>query len=416
MILSIFKNDKILNKPLLRKVYIGINIISILIILSYTILFIKRTLLLPFGNGDEGYFISDIEYFIQNGYEKSIIKNISIPHTLLVYSFNLIIDNIPVSLRITNILISVIICFYLFLYFNKYQKNSRFNFLILILFFISTVGYLFFGTNDALFFLGLILFFIEGYKLFNGNACNLWIMIFGLTLALTTRALFILYLPAILFLITLLKFRNISNVILGYLFIIPISILLFLNIPSLLNGNGLSFDDKKSPTKVSWPQRQYLAQLWVNEGKLPHGQHPSWEETKLYIEKNGENSLPKSLSESIFFNFKLTINEFFKDLGSIFYFGFRQVGLVILFPLLFFIKEKKNYNLTFWMIPITTYLTFSIFAFVIISYVEMRWLCPPIILLIVFFVSNTKEFSLMRSVNLVLLDVMAIYGISKYFL
>ena len=67
------------------------------------------------------------------------------------------------------------------------------------------------------------------------------------------------------------------------------------------------------------------------------------------------------------------------------------------------------------MIPITAYVTFFIFAFVIISYVEMRWLCTPLILLVVFFVSNTKKLSLIRSVNLIFLDIMAIYGISKYF-
>ncbi len=404
------------NNSLSSKFFIGINGISILIILIYTFLFIKRTMLLPIGGGDEGYFISDLEFFIQNGYVKSINKNISIPHTLIVYSFNLIIDNIALSLRITNLLISVFICTYLFLFFNKYYKDSSFYFLILILFFISTVGYFFFGTNDALFFLGLILFFIEGYKLFCVNPSNFVIMLFGLTLALTTRALFLLFLPGILFLFVLLKFRNVSNLKLVYLFVVPISILLLLNVPSLLNGNGLSYDDKKAPSKVSWPQRQYLAQLWVNEGKLPHGQHPSWEETKFYLETNGDNSLPKSLSDGIFFDFKLTIIEFFKDLGSIFYFGFRQVGLVILFPLLFFIKEKNNYNLSFWMIPITAYFTFFIFAFFIISYVEMRWLCTPMILLIVFFVSNTKKLSLIRSVNLIFLDIMAIYGISKYFL
>ena len=71
---------------------------------------------------------------------------------------------------------------------------------------------------------------------------------------------------------------------------------------------------------VTWTQRQYLAQILVNNGELENGQHPSWEQTQRYIRLHGEDSLPDGILKGITQDYLLTIKEFFKDLiFSIFY-------------------------------------------------------------------------------------------------
>ena len=52
------------------------------------------------------------------------------------------------------------------MYFAKRKNTFELSFYWYLLFFISTVGYFYFGTNDALFFIGLIIYLNEiNYKL-----------------------------------------------------------------------------------------------------------------------------------------------------------------------------------------------------------------------------------------------------------
>jgi len=206
---------------------------------------------------------------------------------------------------------------------------------------------------------------------------------------------------------------------------LPITLFLvfmILNIPSIQKNHYLSYDNKKPPVEVksTWAQRQYLAQLLVNEGKLENYQHPTWEETDMYLIKNGELSLPKSTFDGIFFDFKLTISEFFKDFFDVFKATIRQMGLVMPIILVFLfnqiVKRKITYNL---YLPVINFILISIFSFIIISYVETRWLIAPFIMSMLYFSDlewnekiNIKYFNL----NYLATILISIYGIYKMFL
>ncbi|QYS86582.1 hypothetical protein JJC03_00385 [Flavobacterium oreochromis] len=120
-----------------------------------------------------------------------------------------------------------------------------------------------------------------------------------------------------------------------------------LNLPSIINNHKLSYDNKDvKEYKVNWVQRQYLAQLMVNQGLIPNQSHPTWEQTEEYVDKNGENSLPKTTLESIFFDFRLTLKEFIKDFLEVLFMSFRQIGPVLLVTFfsiwIYFKGEKKK--------------------------------------------------------------------------
>lgn len=88
-----------------------------------------------------------------------------------------------------------------------------------------------------------------------------------------------------------------------------------LNLPSFQQNGLISFDNKDSKNQMgmTWVQRQYLSQLYANEGKLPEFTHVTWKETYEYVEENGEESLPKTSLKAIFFDLSLTFKEFVKD-------------------------------------------------------------------------------------------------------
>lgn len=340
--------------------------------------------------GDEMLFISDLELIKNKGWIRAIEKNISIPYMLLVYPISLILKNY-IALRLVNLLLLVL----LFVYFAKRKNTFELSFYGYLLFFISTVGYFFFGTNDTLFFVSLIIYFVEINQLQKNKSWNGTLALIALLIAFFTRKLIFVFCPIIIFSFFILyknngfKFINTKTII--FVFII----FLGLNIPSLLRNGNISYDLKNPPKNINatWVQRQYLAQLMVNDGSLPNNNHPSWEQTDLYLKKNGQSSLPKGIIGSIFFDINLTFKEFFKELYSCMFYGFRQLGLILLVPLFFVIKDfLKTKRLNFSMIiPICTLVMICVFSLIIISFMELRWLAPVFILTIVYFSDLQKE-------------------------
>jgi hypothetical protein len=154
----------------------------------------------------------------------------------------------------------------------------------------------------------------------------------------------------------------------------------------------------------------------VNEGSLPDQQHPSWEKTDAYLIANGENSLPENIIDGLFIDINLTVKEFFKELYSCIFYGFRQLGLILFIPLFFLIKDiykTKKLNISM-MIPICLLVMICIFSLIIISFMELRWLAPVFILTIVYFSDLQKEkiwnSNIIRANYFVLL-FLSLYGI-----
>ncbi|PKA82110.1 hypothetical protein ATE92_0235 [Ulvibacter sp. MAR_2010_11] len=388
-----------------------VNVFRILVV-GYAMLAVFYFLKRPAGSGDEALFISDLQFIEAEGWIAAIKKGISIPYMLLAYPFSQFLESF-IALRLVNVLLFLGLA----AYFYKIRSVKLTNFYFLLLFFYSTVGYFLFGINDTLFAVTLVIFFSEVYFIIRSDKKeNMALLLVALLLALFTRALFIVFIPAVLVaLYFLFRSKNYNPKSL-WLPVAVLVLLLCINIPSLQENGNLSYDMKDPPAGVeaNWAQRQYHAQLLVNEGKLNNYNHPTWTETDAYLEKNGKESLPDDLISGMTFDIGLTLKEFCKDLFYIGMFSTRQLGLIL--PLILFLGFReifKNRKITpESYIPLITLLMMLIFALIIISYVELRWLGSIFIMAILYYSISEKEKKI--SVQLSLVNYIFISGICLY--
>jgi hypothetical protein len=388
----------------IRIVFIGFTVLYSIIATYY---FLNK----PSG-GDESLFISDLELINNEGWIAAIKKSISIPYMGLVYYISIFIKNY-LALRLVNVFLLA----GLFFYFYKQKIKLSVSFYGYLLFFISTVGYFFFGTNDVLFFVGLIIFINEVNNLQKDKKWQGSLAFSALIIAFFTREFVMVYSPVILFCFYVIyKEKGWFRLRIEY----PVGLLLLflmLNIPSFMANGKISCDLKRPPvaTNVTWSQRQYLAQLMVNKGELANYNHPSWEETDAYLMKYGEKSLPEGILEGLLLDVRLTVTEFFKDFYYCVVFGFRQLGFMVLVPFWLLAKDiyhsgKINAEM---LIPISLILMIAIFSLIIISFVELRWLSPVFILSIVYY-DNLQKKELISNclviINYAVLIIMSVYG------
>ncbi|GEP50411.1 hypothetical protein FNO01nite_10830 [Flavobacterium noncentrifugens] len=388
-----------------------LSVVYFVISLTY---FIQRP-----ASGDEPIFVNDLNMVINQGWIAAIANQISIPYTMLAYPFALFMETFR-ALQAANILVLIA----LFAYFLKIVKVENKAFYFYLVFYLATIRLFFSGINDPLFILGLVVFFIEIFYFLEKGKMNSETLAFsGLVIAFFTRALTIVYTPAILlsfFFLYRNGFRFSKNIripiVLAILFI-------GINMPSILKNHKLSYDNKKPPegVAVNWTQRQYLAQMWVNEGKIKNMSHPSWEQTEAYVKEHGPGSLPDNMIAAVFHDPKMTMKEIVKDFSSSLFFGFRQLGLMILFPFYFigialFVRRKFSNS---WYIPLVFVgMTFT-FSVIIISFLELRWLCSayiPVIFFFSYYSVKDKHANLILWCNYLVLCGLSLYGMYKVFL
>src|SRR5690606_36804818 len=149
--------------------------------------------------------------------------------------------------------------------------------------------------------LTLTIFLNEVYKASSGKNFSFALGISSLILAVFTRGLFMVFIPVIAIGVYIFYSVGLPKSKWNYVPLFLLFLLLMLNVPSLHINESFSYEQKEPPKEwgVTWSQRQYLAQILVNEGNLNFQQHPSWEETREYLNVNGEESLPKSTIEGI---------------------------------------------------------------------------------------------------------------------
>lgn len=369
---------------------------------------------LPAG-GDETLFLSDLQLINNIGWYDAVAKNVSIPYLILAYPLSYFLGDF-VALKTINILLIALLFVY-FYYIKNIRSKALYSYL---LFFVSTVGYFFFGTNDCLFFVSLIIFFNEVNCAVSSNKVNFNLAFSALIIAFFTRELFLIYLP-IVFIGSYILYQSGCRFTKKTFYPLGIfTLLMLLNIPSLQKNGSLSFDRKLPPEGlgVSWSQRQYLAQLMVNSGELTNFQHPSWEQTKVYLEKNGKKSLPNGILKSIAFDWQLTIKEFFKDFGYSILFSFRSLGLMMLITLGYWLRKENNKLGVINFVPFSTLLMLLIFSFIIISYVELRWLSAVFVMTIVCYSDLEYQKSISKYfifTNYIIVWLFSIYGVFKIF-
>ncbi|WP_370000545.1 hypothetical protein [Winogradskyella sp.] len=369
---------------------------------------------LPIGAGDEGLFIADIEFINRHGWFNAIKKGISVPHSILAYPLSLIFEPF-IALRLLNIILLVILYGYFY-----YRNKPTVTFFIYLTFFIGTCKVFFMGTNDSLFVVCLAIFFNEVHQFNLNKTWGQSLALSVLLICIFTRALIVMYLPAVLIcLFYIYRIKGFSKR--GY--VIPVfafMVFMLMNLPAIAANGKLSYDRKSPPedVNVSWAQRQYLAQLMVNEGKLSNYQHPSFKATQDYVDKNGERSLPKTLFQGVLFNPILTIKEFFKDAADILKYGTRQLGLILIIVLGYLMQRMLKRKIFDFenSIPIALLITIAAFALIIISFIELRWFVGIFISTIVFYTfleQTNKTSKLMSKLNLLTITLLMIYGTVK---
>jgi hypothetical protein len=372
---------------------------------------------LPTGEGDETLFVSDLQLIKNVGWQEAIVKNISIPYTLLAYPMSLVMENY-VALRLVNVLLFLVLLVYF--YYGSNIKTKAFY--LYILFFSSTVGYFYIGTNDCLFFVSLIVFFNEVNNAVSDKEVHFNLALSALIIAFFTRELFLVYMP-IIFIGSYVLYLSGSRFTKKTFFPLSIFVLfLLLNIPSIQKNGSLSFDRKSPPQGlgVSWSQRQYLSQLMVNDGTLANGQHSSWEATKAYLDKNGKESLPDGVLNGITYDYQLTIKEFFKDFVYSMTYSSRSLGLMLFLTIFYWFRKmigNKAIELNCF-VPFATLTMIMIFSFIIISYVELRWLLAVFVMTIVYYSEIEGQNKISKYfilANYIVLCLLSFYGIFRIF-
>ncbi len=323
-------------------------------------------------------------YIKEHGWIAAIKNETSVLYLILAYPLSFIFQDF-IALRIVNFGLILFFLFYLW----GHDKRKNILLYSFLLFYINAAGFFYSGSNDTLFIFSLVLFLNEVYKASRKRDYRIDIALSGLILAIFTRELFLLFLPVIfLGFYILIKSKNISK----KEFVIPSLLLFFVvlvNLPSIISNHKFSYEQKKPPESmnVTWSQRQYLAQLKVNDGTLNFHEHPSWKETQEYLKIHGINSLPKTWIEGLFHDISLTIKEFFKDLIYILIFHTRTLGLILLSILFYSFRNliKKRHFDEADFVPFSALTMILIFSIIIISYVELRWLAPVFILAIIYY-------------------------------
>lgn len=395
------------------KIYRGIICVYYFSVLIYFLMSAFYFLSSTPGSGDESLFIYDLDLIKEKGWIYGIEKSISIPYMMLSYPISLFLENY-IALRLVNISLLMLMMFYL--YKRSFQpKLILFGYL---LFYLCTASYFYAGTNDVLFIIGLVIFINEVYLLVKGEKWNSSLAISAILLSFFTRKLIFVYMPVVMICFYIIyKEKNKRSKIKWKEPILLAFVLIIMNLPSIIKNKTISYDLKSPPIGVnaSWTQRQYLAQLMVNSGEIPNNTHPSWLQTDEYLAKNGLSSLPDGIIESVFFDFKLTLTEFFKNFYTCFFLGFRQLGFILIVPIFFFAKKvaiERKISLDLF-IPFSLLMMLSIFSLIIISYPELRWLCSIFILTIIYFVDLQKDKTFSDNfylLNYLVLLCLTIYG------
>lgn len=330
------------------------------------------------GEGDEGLMSLYLEEGKYQGFYWLIqAGNFSLPYSLIVYPLCLIFPSY-MALRIGSLTGSIFIYFYLKSRLN-YKSQSFKNHILFYLF----SGSFLLGTNDNLLFCLLTVFFTEVFLVLAKRQERVPLYaLASMVTALFTRTMAIIYFPVILGGLFLVFFRK-GIYRKEYLTILATAFLWFgLNIPSIQSNGLISFDNKDTIFQLgmTWVQRQYLSQVYANEGKIPQFSHVTWEQTLEYVQENGNESLPKTSLDAILFDIPFTLKEFVKDFIYMIYSGFRQSGLAVLYPLIGFSIFFKSGNRGHFFLGASQLFTMLAISLLIISYIEIRWLAPVFIM------------------------------------
>lgn len=396
---------KKLYKPLTKFNFI----LTGLLLFMYASIRFSVVFLREYPKGDESSFLEVFKIFINKGYYSANVLGNSSTFNGISYLFYKITSNELMSLRLTSLTFGILSLAVLWIFYKKYFEVPniyRFTAFITAVNTMIIMSWIFVGIDDVILSFLTVLFFMCIYKLKKQTIRTNYLYIaIGIIIALMllTREMSVLFFPSIIIVLGALFYINnestkailTNSILMISAFIV---ILFTFNFPSLAENRKLSFHQKLiNSTEVNWTQLQYLAALGEEQGKLPHGKHFSVDEVAKYLKDNGQESLPKTLTESIFFDFSRTIREFFKDtLYEIKPFS-RLLGLFFIFNLMLFILYLFKREFILNKILNQHLFLFSIIyillvCFIVITYVETRWFSNVLLLLPIVFAERIYKF------------------------
>jgi len=386
-----------------------ISATSILVLFSYAAIQFRIKFLSPSPKSDEHGFLNMFEMFLNEGYFQANVEGNSIVFNLISYLYYSLGFSELQSLRLTSFTAGIASLILLWVFIKKFFSVSI-NYKIVA--YITAVHAMVLGAtfmggiNDViLVFLTLSFFFIIYSEKFYNNSNNRNYFLLGVVIAmmLLTRMMSALYLLPIAIVIAILfhkKSFDVKQVLSKSAIIITVSTVLVLafNWPSLVENGSLSFHIKKTKFQdLSWSQLQYLSAMRAEDGTLEYAQHVSWEDVRTYLDENGEDALPNSLTETLLFNPSRTIKEFFVDVFLQIKPFTRILGIIFIFNLLLFFYYLFKRKLTLESCFNQDILIFSIIyifsiCFIVIYVIENRWFGNIFLLLPIVFCTAIFHF------------------------
>ncbi|MFK5889287.1 MAG: glycosyltransferase family 39 protein [Flavobacteriaceae bacterium] len=392
-------------KPITKiNFYITGLVLSLYAIIRFRIVFLRVT-----PKGDERSFLSVFNIVINKGFYEANVAGNSTPFNFVAYLFYKITSNGLISLRLTSLFFGILSLVFLWIFYKKYFKipqDYRFTAFLTAVNTMVIMSWVFTGINDIILAFLTVLLFMIIFRIKNDQKESHYSYLYiGLIIAfmLLTRKMSLLFLPSVfVVLISILYLKNtLFKAALKKIILVSASFLIIViafNIPSLIEKGHLSFHEKKLPSeKVNWSQLQYLTAIREEQGSLSYGKHASIDEVIQYLNENGENSLPKTLTASIFFDFARTTREFFNDLFYQIKPFTRLLGFIFLTNLLLLIRYffKRKFivkNILNQPIILFSIIYMSIVCFIVITYVETRWFSNILLLLPIVLAERTYKF------------------------
>jgi len=186
-----------------------------------------------------------------------------------------------------------------------------------------------------------------------------------------------------------------------------------MNSYSLLKYEKLVWENKELPGEVNWAQYDYYNVIQNYNGELDRGKHSSVNDTKEYLKRNGKESLPDNFFAMIYFNWQITIYEFFIDYFTSLKYLIRLTGIAYIFGLIYLFKKiflgYKSEDRSILFFLLFTFIYPLSISFIVISNIQPRWFMffLPISICVYFFlftkIKSSRKLIYLATNNLFLL-------------
>jgi hypothetical protein len=380
--------------------------------------------------GDENAFTKDLIYYLENGYYDTVIHGISIPFTLISAFFYNLVNDYSISLRLTGVIFTILPLLYIILRKGIVNKSYRFIFFHLF-FLIGTTGGQFYGTNDSIFYSGLIIFIFESIRNKDRSILNILLLFMSSLIFILSRPHFMIYsfilITGFVFFKLIQKdfrfYKSYRRVI--YTFIFGLIVAIILNMPRLMNRQYSISHSNKIYTSykaedVNWTEWHYYSQMVGNNNKFGlFAPLVNWEEVRQYKTFNSDKKLPNSYVGYLNHDISHIIKRIPVSLIEVSIISIRYVGIfLIILPFVFYkqIRAKLfDHNLLFSFIILFGILTWAIIWPHII---EQRWLYPFYFLLSIFIAGDSTIrkldcYRLLITLNIIIIDIIIIWALWK---